>query len=269
MVLKPKSITQVGILQTLLAASFVIWLLFFPNTGDNFAWPVVPRLTAMFIGTSFIIRTYLGIHLWRQKYWYKLRWQAWGNYGFLAVILLATFWHVGEMNWSSNIWIAHIWVVAYIVEPLTLPLFEPRGESRKEAFPEEEKLGPILPGLKRLLAVIFNVGVALSGLLFINPEFMNIRWPWPLDPFDARVMAAFPMLAGLWALQAYLSEDWAEVKPAVQGLLMYGVGLFVVWAINWPVYDQTRENVWEYGVISGILTAVTLYYYIKQERAKV
>jgi hypothetical protein len=87
------------LVQIILAASFVVWLIFFPSSGDRFAWQVTPQMTAMFIGAGFIVRTYIGYFLFREHYWYRLRWQKWGNYGFLAFIFLATFWHMEEMNW--------------------------------------------------------------------------------------------------------------------------------------------------------------------------
>ena len=79
MLQKPSSINGVGIIQFLLAAVFVIWLLFFPDTATRFAWPIPHHVAAMFIGTGFILRSFLGWHLWREKYWYRLRWIVWGN----------------------------------------------------------------------------------------------------------------------------------------------------------------------------------------------
>jgi hypothetical protein len=266
MLLKPKAISTVGLVQLVLAASFVVWLLFFPSTGDKFAWPVVPRLTAMFIGASFIPRAYLGYHLWREKHWYRLRWQMWGNYAFLAVILLATYWHVDQMNWTSNIWVAHVWVIAYVLEPLTLPLIEPRGERSKEPLPPELRQGPILPGLRRISAGAMIIGIAIAGLLFVNPEFMDTRWPWPLDPFDARVMAAFLALAGTWAVWIYFAKDWAEAKLGVVGLILYTVALFGVWLVGLPEYDTSRENIWSIGVVAGVSAVLFGYYYWRQER---
>jgi hypothetical protein len=267
MLLKPKAISMVGLVQLVLASSFVVWLLFFPSTGDRFAWPVVPRMTAIFLGASFIPRAYLGFHLWREKYWYRLRWQIWGNYAFLALILLATYWHIDEMNWSSNIWIAHIWVIAYVVEPLTLPLIEPRGERRNEPLSAELQQGPIFVGLKRISALGMIFGVAIAGLLFVNPEFMDTRWPWPLDPFDARVMAAFLALAGLWAVRVYFAEDWAEAKLGVLGLIIYMVALCGVWLAGLPEYDTSRENIWSIGLAAGAFGVLFIYYYWRQERA--
>jgi hypothetical protein len=77
MVPTPKTIKQTGLVQIILAATFVVWLVFFPSSGKNFAWPVTPEMTAMFIGAGFIVRTYIGYFLWREKYWYRVRWQMW------------------------------------------------------------------------------------------------------------------------------------------------------------------------------------------------
>jgi hypothetical protein len=267
---KPAAIRRIGIVQTILASSFVIWLLFFPASAANFAWPVVPELSAMFIGAGFIARAYLGVYLWREPYWHGLRWQVWGNYAFLAVLLVATFWHVHEMNWSSNIWVAHIWVLAYIIEPLILPLYEPRGEEAAASLPPELQQGAIFEGLKRVLLVGFVVAFALGLLLFINPEFMDTRWPWPLNPFDARIMAAFPILTGLWALYGYRAVDWAEIKRGVAGCLLFTTALFLVWAYNLVLgrFEASRENILAFGLVTGVFAILLGYYMIRQERAR-
>jgi hypothetical protein len=268
MLLKPKSITGVGIIQFFLALSFVIWLLFFPDTGGQFAWPVTPRLTAMFIGTSFILRTFLGWKLWREKYWYRLRWSMWGNLAFLATILLATFWHVDELNWKSNIWVAHIWVLAYILEPLMLPLLEPRGAETNQPLPDNLAQGPLLPGLKNTMIAIYLTTFTLGALLMINPAFMDTRWPWLLDPFNARVMASWPMGCGAWALGIYFSKDWAEVKPGVQMLTLYSAALFIVWLLTYSSYDPARTNRLTLGLYTGVIAALLAYYYWRQERQR-
>jgi len=267
MVVNPRSIKQVGIVQIILAASFVIWLLFFPNHGDIFAWPITPNMTAMFIGAGFIVRTYIGYYLWREEYWYRLRWQKWGNYGFLALIFLATFWHIEEMNWHSNIFVAHIWVIAYIVEPLILPLLEPRGPDGDQDYPDAEKKGPVMQGLKNTAAFGLVVSVTMAGLMMINPAFMDTRWPWPLDPFNARVMSAFFALTALWCVNIYLAEDWVEIKRNVLGLSIFALSQFLIWLVNLGGFDPARENIPSYGIGLGLFAVLFIYYYWKQERA--
>jgi hypothetical protein len=266
MLAKPKSFNGIGLVQVLLASVFVIWLVFFPTRGADFAWPIAPALSAIFIGASFIARVYLGFHLWREKYWWRLRWQVWGNLGFLAVIFVTTLWHVDEMNWSTNIIMAHIWIIAYAAEPLLLIALEPRGIEAKEPLPPLLREGPILPGLKRVMMVLYIFLVTLAGIFFLNPAFASTRWPWKVTAFDARIMSAFMILAALWALRVTFLEDWAEAKLAVRGLVIYGVSLFVVWLVTVSQYGPTnREAV---GILVGVFTVFGIYYYWRQEKAR-
>lgn len=263
---KPSSLNGIGIVQFLLASAFVVWLLFFPQAGINFAWPIAPALSAIFIGTSFIARAYLGFHLWREKEWWRLRWQVWGNLGFLIVIFLATFWHLDEMNWSTSIIMAHIWVLAYAIEPLILIMIEPRGPEADAPLPASLREGPILLGLKRTMSVLFIFATIIWAVLFLNPEFASTRWPWPLTEFDARIMSAFAMLAALWALRVYFFEDWALAKLAVRGLILYGAALIVVYIFTFSQYGPTNREA--YGVIIALFTAIVAYYYWRQEKAR-
>jgi len=48
----------------------------------------------MFIGAVFILRALLEYHLWREKLWYRWQWVKSGDFAFLRVLLIATFWHV-------------------------------------------------------------------------------------------------------------------------------------------------------------------------------
>ena len=265
---KPKAITTIGIVQILLAATFVVWLVFFPSAGWNFAWPVTPAFSAMFIGAGFIARTYIGYYLWREKQWAKLRWQVNANYAFLFVIFLATYWHVDEMNWKSNIIVAHIWVLAYTIEPIMLYLLEPRGKESKMPLPAELQEGAVMPGLKRVAVLGLVVAAALASLLFINPRFMNTRWPWPLDPFNARIMAAFLILAAAWCREVYFAEQWAEIKRAVFGLLIYAASNFALWLVMFPQFDPARKNGLTFGIAFGVFTVLLAYFYFRQERLK-
>lgn len=263
---KPRTMTTIGLIQVILAVSFVVWLLFFPALGGSFAWPVVPNFTAMFIGASFIVRVYIGYFLWREKHWSNLRWQSAGNFAFLVVVFLATYWHIDEMNWKQNILLAHIWVLAYTVEPIMLFLIEPRGKASQEPLPSELRRGPILEGLKRVVALGLISSVTLSGLMFINPQFLDTRWPWPLDPFNARIMAAFLALTATWCAVVYFNEEWAEVRRAVLGLTLFAVAHFFTWLVMLPRLDPARNNIYTYGIVFGGAAIVLTYYYIRQDR---
>ena len=268
MLRKPSSINMVGVIQFFLAAAFVIWLIGFPDKGVDFAWPITPRFSAMFIGAGFILRTFLGFRLWREKYWYQLRWVKWGNFMFLGVLFLATFWHLDEMNWKSNIYVAHIWVVAYIVEPLILTLIEPHGPESKESVSAEFSQGPVSIWLKRMLAVVYVLGVTGAAFLFINPSFADTRWPWSIDPFDARILAAWPAGVAVWSATMYFAKDWAEIKVGMQMLILYVSSLFVVWLVNFSQFDPGRYNKITLGVVTGLVAVLLIFFYWRQEAAR-
>lgn len=279
---KPKGFDRVGIIQCFLAAFFVLWFLIFPAQGKYFAWPVVPELTAMFMGAGFILRSYFGYHLWRDKHWYTVRWSMYGDYAFLAVLFVTTWWHVLEMNWALqgvssglrifSLVIAHVWVLAYTFEPLTVFLLHPRDAAAHEPIPAELSEGELLPPLKTALIAMFYVGAALWALFFISPEFANMRWTWELNPFDSRIMSAWFAGVSVWSITMYFMKDWAEVKMGVRAIMLFLLALLGVWIFaSWQYPLNHTEIAARQGLVYGlsliVMNAWLLFAYWRQERA--
>ena len=278
---KPKGFDRVGIIQCFLAAFFVLWFLILPEEGKYFAWPVVPELTAMFLGAGFILRSYFGYHLWRDKHWYPLRWSLFGDYAFLGVLFVTTWWHVGEMNWNLqgvssgvrifSLVITHVWILAYTFEPLTVFLLHPRDPDAEAPLPIHLSEGELLPPLKSALGAMFYLGAAFWALLFFSPEFANTRWPWALNPFDARIMSAWFAGVAVWSVTMYFMKDWAEVKMGVRAILLFLLGLLGVWLLasaRYPLNDTAiaaRQN-FAYVVALAVLIAWLTFAYWKQEQ---
>ncbi len=283
MVLKPKGFDRVGFVQCFLAAFFVLWFLILPRTGLYFAWPVVPELTALFLGAGFLLRSYFGYHLWREKYWYPLRWSMAGDFAFLGVLFVTTWWHIEEMNWNLqgvgnglrlfSLVIVHVWVLAYTFEPLSVFLLHPRGADVNAPVPVELAEGKLQNSLKSALVAIFFAGAALWALLFFTPAFANSRWPWELNPFDSRIMSAWFAGSSVWAVRMYFMEDWAEVKMGVRALLLFVLGLLGVWLVSFPRYELNHTPIASrQGIVYGLalvgMAAWLLFAYWQQERAR-
>jgi hypothetical protein len=283
MYLKPKGFGHVGLIQCFLAAFFVLWFLILPGKGIYFAWPVVPELTALFLGAGFILRSYFGYHLWRDKYWYSLRWSMAGDFAFLGVLLVTTWWHIREMNWELqgvsaglrifSLIVVHVWVLAYTFEPLTVFLLHPRNKEANDPVPAEHAQGELQKIMKYALLAVFYLGAALWALLFISPEFANTRWPWELNPFDARIMSAWFAGSSVWAITMYFMKDWAEVKMGVRALLFFILGLLGVWVLASSRYELNHTEIASrqgiiYGTGLAIIAAWLLIAYWVQERAR-
>jgi len=280
---KPKGFNNVGIIQCLLAAVFVLWFLVMPQNGKYFAWPVVPELTAMFLGAGFILRSYFGYHLWRDKHWYTLRWSLYGDYAFLAVLFITTWWHISEMNWHLDgvsdglrlfsLLIAHIWIFAYTFEPLTIFLLHPRDAEANAPVPAELSEGELQPALKSVLLAIFYASALFWAVLFFSPEFANTRWPWELNAFDSRIMSAWFAGCSIWSITMYFMKDWAEVKVGVRAILFAVLGWLGVWIFASSRYPLNNTNIaarqgMAYMLALTVIALWLLFAYWKQEQAR-
>jgi len=280
---KPKGFNNVGIIQCLLAAFFVLWFLVTPQNGKYFAWPVVPEMTALFLGAGFILRSYFGYHLWRDKHWYTLRWSLYGDYAFLAVLFITTWWHISEMNWHLegvndglrlfSLLIAHIWIFAYTFEPLTIFLLHPRDAEAHAPVPAELSEGELQPALKSVLLAIFYASALFWAVLFFSPEFANTRWPWELNAFDSRIMSAWFAGCSVWSITMYFMKDWAEVKVGVRAILFAVLGWLGVWIFassRYPLNSTEiagRQGI-AYMLALAVIAAWLLFAYWKQEQAR-
>ena len=147
-------------------------------------------------------------------------------------------------------------------------LLEPRVPEAKAPLPPELRRGSIFAGLKGVVALGLIIAVTIGSLAFINPKFLSTRWPWPLDPFDARIMAAFFALNALWCVTTYFADNWGEIRLAVLGLTIYSVSNFIIWLLILPQLDQARKNVYPYGIGFGLFSILLIYYYWTHERLR-
>jgi hypothetical protein len=81
-------------------------------------------------------------------------------------------------------------------------------------------------------------------------------------------MAAFLILAAAWCREVYFAEQWAEIKRAVFGLLIYAASNFALWLVMFPQFDPTRKNGLTFGIAFGVFTVLLAYFYFRQERLK-
>jgi hypothetical protein len=263
MIVVPRALRLWGLIGALVAAAFSIWMFFFPQyIPTQFAWDVQPRMAQAFIGAGYFYRTYFFLLFVFVRDYRRLRWAYIGNLFFTGALLLATLWHADEMHWLTIT--GHLWIIFYTLEPIVMHFAVPRGQV-------EEPLrtgGPILPWFRRFLILEVAIGMLLGGLLIINPEWLGNRWPWDLNPFDARIVAAWWVGWAAWAGAIAQAADWDEVKLAVIGNLILAAGLVAVSFIFYPYFNHAHPTVTQY-IIGTIILAVGLAFFIwRQERAR-
>jgi hypothetical protein len=259
-----------GLTGGLIALTFAIWMLFFPDAVEPyFAWNVHPRLAQVFIGAGYIFRTGFFFAFWRERAWHRLRWAFWGNLVFTGTLLLATLWHIEDFGWFKPVAIvlAHLWLLLYVSEPVAMAFSAPRGPASKVT---PVKSGPILPGLKFLLVTEVALMGTFGALLVINPEFLATRWMWSLvdNPLDARIIAAWFLGWATWAGAMAFAEDWDDIRIGVQLNILFGLALVGTLIAFAPLFDLSSRQTAAYAVVTPVLTAGLIFFYWRQERAR-
>jgi hypothetical protein len=253
-----------GIGGGLIAAVFAVWMLAFPELAiSHFAWPVEPRLAQVFIGAGYIFRAAFFFSVAFERAWHRVRWVFWGNLVFTGTLLLATFWHIDRFNFFFAT--AHVWLILYIVEPVTMLYLVPRGAGAWTAVPTPR--GALRPAFKWFLVAETALLLMFGLLLVLNPDFADLRWPWALNPLDARIIAAWFLGWSVWAGTMAFARDWDEIRIAARLNLLFCVALIGTIIVFFPLFDFTRVTTPAYigGVV--VLGVGMLFFYWWQRRA--
>lgn len=249
----------------LIAAVFAVWMFAFPELAvSHFAWPVEPRMSQIFIGAGYVFRTAFFLSVALEPMWTRVRWIFWGNLVFTGTLLLATFWHLDRFTWSVPT--VHVWILLYISEPIAMLYLVPRGAARDA--PVTTPRGPVRTGLRVLLVVKAATLLTFGLLLVLNPEFADLRWPWPLNPLDARIMAAWLLGWATWAGTLAFARDWDEVRLAAALNILFGVVLLAASLIFRDQLDFSRVTAPAFLIMVAALTVSMIFFYWRQEQAR-
>ncbi len=253
-----------GLGGALIAAVFAVWMLLFPDLAvSHFAWPVEPRLSQVFIGAGYIFRTAFFLTVAFELAWHRIRWVYWGNLVFTGTLLLATFWNLDRFNWFFVT--AHVWIILYIVEPVTMLYRVPRTPDAWTAVPTPR--GPVQPAFKGFLVAETAILLTFGLLLLLNPAFADLRFPWQLNPLDSQIIAAWLLGWAVWAGTMAFATDWDELRLAARLNLLFGLALLMTIVVFFPLFDFSRVTTGAYIGAVAVLTIVMLVFYWRQERS--
>lgn len=254
-----------GILGGLTAAAFSVWLIVFPDSvATRFAWDVHPRMAQLFIGAGYVFRTAFFFSVAREPRWSRTRWIFWGNLVFTGTLLLATYWHAQEFTWAQfQPPTAHFWIILYIFEPITMLYLVPRGDAARAPAPATG--GPLLPLFRAFLVLEAGLLLMFGLLLVINPEFTLRRWPWELNPLDARMVAAWFLGWSAWAGTMAFAQDWDEISLAAGLNIVLGLALIATTAIGYAELRGPATPMYIVGLV-GLTVGMVVFVVLQQRR---
>ena len=247
-------ITPLAILSTI----FGPILYFLPDRTDTlFAWTIVPPMSAVFIGASYIFGGLTIWHLLRNGRWHPMRVSLPGTLAFGTAMLGATLLHLDRFHHGSILFYG--WFAVYVVTPILLPAVYLRNQ-RRDPGPQPGDL--LVPRAVR--AVLLAVGIGYSALgvgLFVVPEAFASIWPWQLTPLVGRVIGGWLLLFGVGAALAWIEPRWTAFRTLVQDAMVWLALLLIGSLLHTGDFDFSRPMtiVWFVG-IAGALVGTAAYY---------
>ncbi len=239
------------IIVPVLVTAFIM-LYFFPrNSGQLFAWPVKPMMSAMMLGATYIGGAYFFSMVVLTKKWHTVRLGFIPVTTFAAILGISTILHWDKFTQGHISFI--LWALLYFVLPFVIPMVWYINQRHNRGGPDPRR-GELPRALTLTSAALGAVMTLVSLTLFIAPQLLIPAWGWTLSPLTGRVMSAMFALSGLVGLEVGYDRHWSSVR-IIMGAQVISIVLFFVAMI--PAAGDISWSHWgTWLFIGGLLAAL-------------
>lgn len=205
----PITCVLAAIIVPILVVAFGMLYLFPERSGELFAWPVRPPMTAMMLGAAYLGGAYFFTRVVLAQQWHTV------TLGFLPVSFFAGFLGLATILHWDRFTHGHIsftlWVILYFTLPFVLALVWYRNRLADPGTPDTD-YPPLPNAVRAFLGVVGAVLAVVSLLLFLLPDVMIPTWAWAMTPLISRVMAAMFILPGLVGIGIARDDRWSAAR---------------------------------------------------------
>lgn len=251
-----------------LVAAFVI-LYFWPNNTDTlFAWTIKPTMTPMMLAAAYLGGIYFFARAALAKQWHLVK------LGFLPVITFASLLGIATILHWDRFNHSHIsfftWVALYFTTPFLVFAVWWRNRVTDNGSAEANEMS-ISRAVRVFIGGIGAITLAVSLLLFLQPELMIRVWPWMLTPLTARVLGAMFALPGIVGLGIAREQRWSAARIILEAQAFSIVMILIAAARAWSNFEQSNPITWFFvGGLGFLLVAIaTLYVSMEMRRRNV
>jgi hypothetical protein len=233
------------------------------HTGELFAWPVRPSMTAMLLGAAYLGGAYFFTRVTFTHYWHTIA------LGILPVAAFAGYLGVATILHWDRFTPGHIsfilWAILYFTLPWVLVYVWLLNRQTDPHAPDRQ-YPPLPRSARAYLAAMGALLLLLSLLLFVFPGAMIPTWPWMLTPLTARVMAALFVLPGLVGVTIARDGRWTAAQFILQAQI--GAIVLIVLALLLARSDLDWSTIGAWTFLAGMsgLGASLLALYVWMER---
>lgn len=246
-----------------LLAAFVI-LAFFPErTGEFFAWPITPPMTALFMGAGYLGGAYFFARVATESHWHRVA------IGFLPVtvftiaMLASTLLHMDRFNLGTVPF--YLWMALYVITPVLIPLVWLRNRPADPGTPERDDMR--VPGILRaLMALVSVVQLGFAVLGFARPDLLDAVWPWTLSPLTGRVLSGWLAFLGVGGLMLARETRWSAWRVGIESIALWQALILVGLVVNAGDFTAGLVNWYTILVAGGTLGLIVAYVLLESRR---
>jgi hypothetical protein len=237
-----------------LILAFIALYLFPDHTDIDFAWTILPRTSALFIGAGYTAGAYFFARLIIDRKWHRVQAGFLPITAFTICMLGATFLHWDRFHHSAFNF--YLWTVIYIITPLLVPFILWRNQSTGSKSLEENDV-LFSKFMRTALEIIGIGGVLVFVIEFISPSRLISVAPWKLTPLTARVFAGWSILTLSSVASIGFDGRWSATRTLMESA-MVGIGLTLV-AIPRMWVDFNQADIMTYILVGALILTPIIF----------
>jgi hypothetical protein len=250
-----------------LAAAVVI-LYFMPDRTDQlFAWQVMPRMSAMMLGATYLLGVFFFTTVLLGRRWTQVRAGFLPVTAFAALMGVSTLLHYDRFNHEHiAFW---IWLVLYLTTPFLVPLvwFLNQRAAHNARVPDTPRMAEPVRWFITLLGVS---ALVVTVVAFTQPQILIDMWPWTLSPLTARILGGEFALFGAIGVILALDPRWHSIRQFLRWQLASPAFFLVAVYFSRESFDWDDPLAWVFVVNLTVLFVLGLpaLYFWMESRAR-
>ncbi len=253
-----------AIVVPILVLAFLILYLYPDESAQRFAWQILPRIQAMYVGAGYLGGGYLFIRAIFGKQWHRVAAGFLPVTAFTISMLLLTILHWSTFDLGHFPF--QLWLILYIVTPILVPWL---WLHNRHADPREPDPGDVLVPLPvcRLMGIFGAVLLIFALLGFVFPNWLIGLWPWGLGPLSARAISGWISLLGIGGLVIGRERRWSSWRIGLESIALWHILVLVAAVFNSADFKEGNlVNWYTVSVFLVVAGMVMLYVWMENRR---
>lgn len=253
-----------GLVVPVLILAFIILYLFPETSGERFAWPIKPDMTAAFMGAGYLGGAWLFLHAIFGSRWHRVAPGFLPVAAFTSFMLLATILHWDRFDLRHIPFL--LWLVLYVVTPFLLPILWWRNRVTDPGTPEADDV-TVPQAARWTLGVLGVVLLGFAIFAFLVPERYAGIWVWQLSPLTARILGGWLVLLGAGGLVISRDARWSAWRVGLESIGIWHILVLVAAFINRSDFTDGLLN-WYLIAVTAVLVGMAILYVMMESRRR-